>query len=140
MVSFRLPGPLKLESLKIDPGTLARTQSTLSGVVTNDVQKKTDDICSNLKVDIPMSPVWEMMRASKGSKKHFDHMQKSINYLTCKAKNKLVFTSHEKEFLKEIFEALWWSGKAKGLSEAAELANHYVNGGGKRLKIESNLY
>jgi len=140
MANFRLPGPLKLESLKIDNGTLARTQSALPGVLTKEAQKKTVDICSTLEVGIPMSPVWEMIRASKGSKKNFDRLQKTIDYLTCKAKSKLIFTSDEKEYLKEIFEALWWGGKAKGLPEAAELANHYVNGDGKRLRIESNLY
>jgi hypothetical protein len=75
-----------------------------------------------------------------GSKESFDLLQNTIDYLTCKAKNNMSFTDDEKEFMKELFEALWWGGQIKGYKEAAQLANHYVNGKGKTLKISEEVY
>lgn len=87
----------------------------------------TGGVCSDLKADIPISPLWHMGKAAKfDSKKIFDIMQKAIDYLTCKAKNKLHFENREKEFLKESYEAFWWGGQYKGWKEAAKLARHYV--------------
>lgn len=78
--------------------------------------------------------------AALGSKSDFLLLQDAIEYLTCKAKMKMPFTGDEKAFLKKIFEDLWWGGEAKGYSEAAQLADHYVNGGGKSLKIDAGVY
>src|SRR5262249_6910653 len=55
-------------------------------------------------------------------------------------KAKLPFTDEEKEFLKNIFEDLWWGGEVKGYPEAAQLADHYVNGGGEKLQIDERVY
>jgi hypothetical protein len=98
-------------------------------------------VCSDLKADIPMSPLWNMGKTALfESQTNFDAMQKAIDYLACKAKNKQTFESKEKEFLKEVFEAFWWGGKYKGWKEAATLAKHYVHGKGKLLSINPEVY
>lgn len=74
------------------------------------------------------------------SKDSFDFLQNTINYLSCKGKLNKSFTDDEKEFMKELFEALWWGGKFKSYDEAARLANHYVNGAGESIKINPELY
>jgi hypothetical protein len=74
------------------------------------------------------------------SKESFDLLQNTIDYLTCKGKLNIAFTDDEKEFMKELFEALWWGGKHHGFHEAAKLANHYVNGRGALLRIPPELY
>lgn len=74
------------------------------------------------------------------SKESFDLLQNTIDYLSCKARLKKPFTGNEKEFMKELFEAMWWGGKYLGYREAAKLANHYVNGGGNSLRINSDVY
>ena len=103
--------------------------------------KSKAEACLSQKVDVPMSPLWELGMAGQfGKQKNFDRMQEAINYLTCKAKAKLNFTEDEKEFLIELYEAFWWGGKYKGMHEAAMNANHYVNGKGKRLKLDSKVY
>lgn len=91
--------------------------------------------------DIPGAPLWHMGKvAILDSKESFDLLQNSIDYLSCKAKHKKPFTPEEKEFMKEIFEALWWGGQYKGYREAATLANHYVNGKNKTIKINADVY
>lgn len=91
--------------------------------------------------DIPGAPLWHMGKvAVLDSKESFDLLQNSIDYLSCKARYRKPFTSDEKEFMKEIFEALWWGGQYKGYREAARLANHYVNGKGKTIKIDEDVY
>ena len=71
-------------------------------------------------------------------------LQDAIDYLTCKAKVKMDFTADEKEFLKELYEAFWWGGMYKGYREAAQLANHYVNGEGNGksnpFRIDAEVY
>jgi hypothetical protein len=81
-----------------------------------------------------------MGAAALGSKSDFDLLQNAIDYLTCKAKAKMTFTDEEKDFLKNIFEDLWWGGEIKGYPEAAQLADHYVNGKGAKLEIDSGVY
>lgn len=102
---------------------------------------KTGKVCSELKVDIPMSPLWHMGKAAKfDSKESLKTMQNAIDYLACKAKNHQSFDNKEKEFLKEIYEAFWWGGQLKGWKEAAQLARHYVHGNGKQLSINPEVY
>ena len=102
---------------------------------------KAGGVCSDLKADIPMSPLWHMGKtALLESQKNFDAMQKAIDYLACKAKNKQSFENKEKEFLKEVFEAFWWGGQYKGWKEAATLAKHYVHGKGELLSINPEVY
>lgn len=97
--------------------------------------------CLDKKSDIPMSPLWNMGKVAKfDSSTDFKYLQDALHYLTCKAKAKLTFTADEKEFLVELYEAFWWGGKYKGLSEAAQLANHYIHGDGKKLRISSEVY
>ncbi|WP_444995857.1 hypothetical protein [Aliikangiella sp. IMCC44359] len=104
------------------------------------LQKKASR-CLSKKVDMPMSPVWHMGKISKFASKG-DHklMQDAIDYLTCKAQNKLSFNDDDKEFLVELYEAFWWGGKYKGYHEAAQLAKHYVHGNGASVKLNPEIY
>ncbi len=96
--------------------------------------------CLAEKTEISVSPLWNMALAAKyNSQSDLKYLQEALNYLTCKAREKMSFTAKEKEYLKEV-EAFYWGGRYKGLEEAARLANHYVNGKGKSLKINSQVY
>lgn len=97
--------------------------------------------CLEDRENIPSAPLWHMGKVAVfESKESFDLLQNTIDYLTCKGKAGKPFTSNEKEFMKELFEALWWGGKYHGFKEAADLANHYVNGKGKTLTINAQVY
>lgn len=96
--------------------------------------------CLAKAVPIPGSPLVHMAAAAFGVKSEFDLLQNAVDYLTCKGQAKMPFTEDEKSFLKSIFEDLWWGGEAKGYPEAAELADHYVNGKGAALKIDAAVY
>ncbi len=50
------------------------------------------------------------------------------------------FDESEKEFLVNLFEVMWWGGKFKGYHEAATLADAYVNGKGKKVKVSAHVY
>lgn len=107
-------------------------------------------------VEIPMSPLWHMGKVGlaggtvrKGiiadyvcseSKASLKILQDAIDYLTKKARSKTAFTDSEKEFLVEIYEALWWGGSYEGFPEAAQLANHYVNGAGEEIEVDPEVY
>ncbi len=94
-------------------------------------------------VTIPGSPLWNMgLAAATGSTTDFHALQDAIDHLTIKAKRSLpsAFTVTEKDFLVEIFESLWWGGHVKSFPEAAELADHYVNGRGLKLEIDAEVY
>jgi len=79
----------------------------------------------------PTAPLWHMAKVAVGdSKESFDLLQAEIESLTKKAKRKQSFTADEKEFLTDLYECLWYGGNYKGFTEAAELADHYVNGKG----------
>ena len=67
-------------------------------------------------------------------------MQDAINYLACKAEAKMSFSDDEKEFMIELYEALWWGGNYHGYREAAKLARFYVHGDGSYQAISSELY
>jgi hypothetical protein len=97
--------------------------------------------CLEDRENIPSAPLWHMGKVRAfHSAESFDLLQNTVDYLTCKAKSNRPFTNDEKEFMKEVFEALWWGGKVKGLDEAAMLADHYVNGNGTVVKIDSDVY
>ncbi len=99
------------------------------------------NICLDKRENIPGAPLWHMGKVAVfESKDSFEFLQNTIDYLTCKAKFNKNFIDDEKEFMKELFEALWWGGKYHGFHEAAKLANHYVNGEGKALEIEPEIY
>ncbi|MES9940204.1 MAG: hypothetical protein ABW104_14070 [Candidatus Thiodiazotropha sp. 6PLUC2] len=67
-------------------------------------------------------------------------MQDAVDYLNEKAQAKIQFNDDEKEFLKELYEAFGWVGLAKGMPEAAALADHYVSSGGEPLEMDSEPY
>lgn len=97
--------------------------------------------CLKERENIPGAPLWHMGKVAILESKHsFDLLQNTIYYLTCKGRLKKPFTDDEKEFMKELFESLWWGGKYHGYHEAAKLANHYVNGEGESLKINPDVY
>jgi len=106
----------------------------------NDLIEKGNQWLEN-RENIPGAPLWHMGKVAVfESKESFDLLQNTIDYLSCKARLKKPFTGDEKEFMKEIFEAMWWGGKYLGYREAAKLANHYVNGGGESLRINPDVY
>ncbi len=97
--------------------------------------------CLAERENIPSAPLWHMGKVAVfESKESFDLLQNTIDYLTCKGKLGKPFTENEKEFMKELFEALWWGGQYHGFKEAARLADHYVNGEGKPLSINPQVY
>jgi hypothetical protein len=96
--------------------------------------------CLAQAVPIPGAPLRGMGLAAMGSQSEFDALQGAIDYLTCKAKALIAFSSTDKEFLVELFEAFWWGGQLNQYPEAAALANHYVHGKGKPLRIEPAVY
>ncbi|MET1256646.1 hypothetical protein [Aliikangiella maris] len=97
--------------------------------------------CLEERDNIPSAPLWHMGKVAKfESKESFDLLQNTVDYLVCKAKLRMPFTDNEKEFMKELFEALWWGGKYHGFYEAATLANHYVNGNGNPVSLNATLY
>lgn len=97
--------------------------------------------CLKDRESIPGAPLWHMGKVAVfESKESFDLLQNTIDYLSCKGRLKKPFTDDEREFMKELFEAMWWGGKYLGYREAAKLANHYVNGGGKSLRINPDVY
>ena len=80
-----------------------------------------------------------------------DEIQKEVDRLTKKARNQEVFTVDEKNFLVDLYEWIATGGRwkwvasspkdyEKGLWEAGELLNHYLNGEGKELEIDSSIY
>ncbi len=97
--------------------------------------------CLEERENIPGAPLWHMGKVAVfESKDSFDLLQSTIDCLTCKGKLNKHFAGNEKEFTKELFEALWWGGKQHGFHEAAKLANRYVNGKGQALEIDSEIY
>ena len=97
--------------------------------------------CAKNRESIPGAPLWHMGKVALfESEKSFNLLQNTIDYLTCKGMAGKPFTDDEKDFMKEIFEALWWGGKYRGFPEAAQLANHYVNGEGKPVKLYPEIY
>ena len=102
--------------------------------------KRIQDKCLDMKAPIPGAPLWNFIRAYKGSPQHAEELQAAIDYLVCKAKHKTPFNSDEIEFCKELYEALWYGGKWSGYSEAALLANHYVNGDGADVELDGGMY
>lgn len=90
--------------------------------------------------DVTTVPTYHIGKAAMGSGDSFKLLQDTIDYLDCKGRAGRAFTSNEKEFLINLYESLWWGGMAKGLYEAAKLANHYVNGDGSSLRMDAALY
>ncbi|MCW7541869.1 hypothetical protein OOT46_29150 [Aquabacterium sp. A7-Y] len=98
-------------------------------------------ICLKDRENIPTAPLWHMGKAYVfSSNDSFDLVQNTIDYLACKAKLGRAFTEDEKELLVNLYEALWWGGKIKGTPEAATLANHYVHGNGKEIRLDPSIY
>lgn len=97
--------------------------------------------CLEDRDNIPGAPLWHMGKVRFfGSQESFDLIQNTVDYLACKGQSGRLFTDDEKEFMKELFEALWWGGTVRGYAEAARLADHYVNGHGQAIKIASGVY
>jgi len=107
--------------------------------------KQQAQTCLAKKADMPMSPLFNMANVAKrNATGDLKYLQDAIDFLTCKAKAKMEFNEDDKEFLKELYEAFWWGGQYKNYKEAAQLANHYVNGDGNSksnpLRINHDVY
>ncbi|MBT0962809.1 hypothetical protein [Denitromonas iodatirespirans] len=97
--------------------------------------------CLEDRDNIPGAPLWQMGKVRLlQSQASFDLIQNTVDYLACKGQSGRPFTDDEKEFMTELFEALWWGGTIRGYAEAARLADHYVNGRGQSIKIGSTVY
>jgi len=97
--------------------------------------------CLSQRVEIPGAPLWHMgITGAFGNEDSLELLQNTIDYLTCKGQIGLDFTDDEKEFMKELFEAMWWGGKVLGMKEAATLSNHYVNGEGRQISLPATVY
>lgn len=117
--------------------------STQTATPSNSSQQlsKKAQVCLEQAVEVPGAPLFHMGNVAKfKSKNSFDLLQGTINYLTCKAQVKMSFSSDEKEFLIELYESFWWGGRFKGMPEAANLANHYVNGKGEAVAMNAKPY
>jgi hypothetical protein len=57
-----------------------------------------------------------------------------------KARIGQAFTPDEKEFLVEPFEAFGTGGRVSAFSEASQLVSHYVEGNGKTVRVDSDVY
>ncbi len=97
--------------------------------------------CLAQAVEVPGAPLYHMGNiAVFNAKSSLDLMQATINYLTCKAQVKMTFSVAEKTFLIELYESFWWGGYAQKMPEAGRLANHYVNGKGQPVTMDSTPY
>ncbi len=97
--------------------------------------------CLAQAVEVPGAPLYHMGKiAVFNAKSSLDLMQASINYLTCKAQVKMIFSTAEKTFLIELYESFWWGGYAQKMPEAAKLASHYVHGKGTTVSMDSKPY
>jgi hypothetical protein len=90
---------------------------------------------------IPGYPFFTLLNANKfGSMSSFERLQHTIDYLTCKAKAGIFFTEEEKTFLYDLFINMGRGGRWNGWSEASQLAYHYVDGKGKPITINADVY
>jgi hypothetical protein len=92
------------------------------------------------EVNIPSAPLYHLGMAALGSKNNLIEIQNTVDHLDKKAHAKEPFTEDEKEFMKELYEAFAWGGIAKGMPEAAALADHYVSGNGEPLEMDPEPY
>jgi hypothetical protein len=91
--------------------------------------------------DIPESPAWELAQVKiVGSKSSLFRLQSTVDELARKARVSQPLYPHEKEFLKELFEAFGLGGRISGYAEASALVSHYVNGNGETLRINAEVY
>jgi len=114
---------------------------TLSPSQNSQQLSKKAQACLEQAVEVSGAPLFHMGNVAKfKSQSSFDLLQGTINYLTCKAQVQMPFSVDEKEFLIELYESFWWGGHFKGMPEAANLANHYVNGKGKPVAMSAKPY
>lgn len=86
-------------------------------------------------------PMYHMARVHYGgSTDSFKLLQNQIIFLDCKARNGKNFNKDEKEFLKNLFEAMWWGSKARGFHEAGKLADAYVNSNAAMVTMAPDMY
>ena len=82
-------------------------------------------------LSIPGSPTWNLISGAVsslfGSTQNIKEVQYAIDFLDLKAKAKLEFTDPEKTFLKDLYGAFSRGGRLLGRTEAADLAEHYID-------------
>jgi|GEM_PF-2510177 len=96
--------------------------------------------CLDQQVPMPGAPAFDLARGRLGSDASVGKVQDAVDYLECKAKAGMPFTETEGKFTEELYEAFSIGGKVSGMPEAAALADHYVNGNGVNLQIDSGAY
>ena len=97
--------------------------------------------CLDQQAPIPSAPFVELSKGRLlGSSAAVARVQDAVDYLECKAKAGLSFTAPEGNFMEELYESFSIGGKISGMPEAAALADHYVNGKGTALEIDSGVY
>jgi hypothetical protein len=89
---------------------------------------------------VPTAVLPLMVAAKLGSSDSFVKLQGTIDYLTCLAKAGSPFSIDQKEFMHDLFEAFAVGGRISGMPEAADLADHYVNGRGAFKSINPEVY
>ena len=66
--------------------------------------------------------------------------RKKIDRLTSKARHNAAFEEREKEFLVALYSWIAWGGLLKWYPEASRLLRHYLNGNGRPITINSDIY
>jgi len=97
--------------------------------------------CAAQATPIPGYPGIDMamIRIFK-SQSTFEVLQKTVDYLTCKAKAAMPFTDQEKTFLKDFYSWIATGGAWTGLPEAALLLRYYLGCKGEKIKIDETMY
>lgn len=91
--------------------------------------------------EIPSTPSLAFAQVKLlGSKSALIALQSAVDHLSQKARLRQPFFENEKEFLVELFECFSLGGRITGFGEAAQLARHYVEGKGKTLRIDHEVY
>jgi hypothetical protein len=152
MANGRKPGVVGSsgKAPKLDDGTMGRFLSWVPGVV-DEWGKKAKEFAESTQEgaeDLAWRKVGLGYYLATGDA---DDIQKEIDRLTTKARNNQTFIADEKSFLVDLYEWIatggrWkWlasspTGYDKGLWEAGELLEHYLDGEGEKLEIDSGIY
>lgn len=75
-----------------------------------------------------------------GPDEQIESMQSAIDYLNCKGKAEMEFTSAERTFMREFFQSVSVGGYVLGQPEGASLVGHYVDGSGTPVVVSPDPY
>ena len=83
------------------------------------------------------NPLWIPFSLGTGD---IEEIQKEIDRLSRKVRNKEAFTDQEKEFLVSLYSWIAWGGLMKWYPEASQLLRHYLDVTGTSIHINHNIY